>query len=482
MGLVFSVRATGARLFVATSIAVLGSCSPFHTLADDLRERIATETEGLEPKISDDDAVQQAAAAAARGEVPLPEAIALPADPKLDDYVRLALSRNPRIQARVRDLEAFGLRIPQVSSLADPMLSIVPPTGQMVQTAGGEMGAAVGLSQGIPWPGKLATLGRAAEQVVRIAVSNLDTERLRVVAEVKQAYYDLYVAHLSLEVSDRVETLLERVRDSAQTRFIVGSVSQQDVLRAEVELYALTNARLDQDQQKRTAEARLNILMDRAVDSPLPRPATFNAEALQWRLLSLLQHATEFSPQLAALRQTIARDLVNLEFAKLQYYPDFSLGGVFTFIMNGGRSPVSNGADVWNLNLGVTLPIWSDKLRSGVLQRNAEALADALRYRSARNEVLFMLQDLLFRADRDYRKTVLLRDGILPRADQAVRVAQAGYDAGTVDFATLLAGWQRLFELTLNYHESLAALERELTDIELIAGGTLQRQEPEKKP
>lgn len=477
MGLRQLVGSAPPCVFVA--VALLNGCSSFYSLSPDVRDRIAAESEALVPAITDDDAVQAAGAAAVRGELPLPEPFELPALATLPDYVRLALQRNPSLQARVRDVEALGLRVPQVSSLNDPMLTIVPPTSDMVQTAGGEMGGAIGISQGLPWPGKLSAMGRVAEQVVRIALSNLDTERLRVTADVKRAYFDLYQAHVSIEVSRQLESLLQRVRDSAQARVAAGSTSQQDLLRAEVELYALTNTRIDQEQQLRSATARLNILMDRAVDSELPRPPWLTAEQLQWHLLALLQRADETSPQLLALRQAVSRDLVNVELARLQYYPDLSLGGLFTFIMNSGRSPVANGSDVWNLNIGVTLPIWFDKLRAGVLQRNAETLASVLRYRSARNDVLFVLQDLLVRVDTGYRKAVLLRDGILPRADQAVRVAQGGYEAGRVDFATLLAGWRRLFELSLDYHRALAGLERDLSEVEFVTGGALARREPQ---
>ncbi|MCB9917381.1 MAG: TolC family protein [Planctomycetes bacterium] len=446
-----------------------------------MRQRIAAESDGLSPKISDQDAVRRVSERAVHGELRDPDPIPVRDDVDLTDYVRWALQRNPRLQARIRDIEALGMRVPQVSSLADPMLSLIPPTGDLVQTAGGEMQGAVGASLGIPWPGKLETLGKVAEQVVRIAISNLDTERLRVVADVKQAYFDLYRARVSIDVSGALEDLLKRVRDSAQSRITTGRTSQQDLLRTEVELYALTNTRLDYEQELSTAKARLNVLMDRAVDAPLPTPGPLEAVPLQWRLLSLLQRADEFGPQLAALRQRIEADLLRVDSAELAYYPDLSLGGLFTFIASGGRSPVANGSDVWNLNLGVSLPIFRGKLDAGVLQRNAEALASVLRYRDGRNRVALALQRQLARVDADYRKAVLLRDGILPRADQAVRVAQTGYDAGTVEFATLLAAWRRLFELTLDYHRALAALEHGVSEVEFLAGGDLPRQEPEQQ-
>ncbi|HEB54173.1 MAG TPA: TolC family protein [bacterium] len=457
--------------------ALLTGCAPFHELSDDVRQRIADESRPLSPTISDHRAVRDAAEAAMRGEVPLPEAFAIAPDAGLDDFVHLALARNPRLQARIRDLEALGMRVPQVSSLSDPMLSLIPPTGSLVETAGGQMTAGLGLAQGLPWPGKLETLGKAAEQVVRVALANLDSERLRIIADTKNAYYDLYRAKVSVDVTTELERLLQSVRDSAAARVAVGAASQQDLLRLEVELYDLSNRRIDFEQQRATARARLNVLMDRAVDAPLPDPAPIDLTPLQWRLLSLLRRADEHGPQLLAMRQRIGIDLLRRAYADLAYYPDLSLGGLFSFIRNGGRSPVADGADIWNLNLGLTLPIWTAKLDAGVLQRNAEALASALRYRDARNEVLFTLQRLLVEVDASYRRAVLLRDGILARALQAVRVAQSGYDAGSVEFATLIAGWRRLLDLQLDYHRTLAALEQNVSEVERVAGGDLQRSE-----
>ena len=51
----------------------------------------------------------------------------------LDDYFKLAAENNPGLQAEYRDFEASMQKVPQVSSLSDPTLT-VSAFGQMIET------------------------------------------------------------------------------------------------------------------------------------------------------------------------------------------------------------------------------------------------------------------------------------------------------------------------------------------------------------
>lgn len=141
---------------------------------------------------------------------------------------------------------------------------------------------------------------------------------------------------------------------------------------------------------------------------------------------------------------------------------------------------MANGQDAFSLNLGLTLPVWLEKIRAGILERNARVLASAERYKGARNDVFFAIQDIFVRVDAAYRSAVLLRDGILPRARQTVDVSESGYQAGEVDFTTLIDNWQRLLDLTLTYHRALSRLEQEVAELEQVLGSGVERVVPEE--
>jgi len=475
-------RASAARAYqlalLGLGSALLPACRTHYPLSDELARRIAAEAEGL-PSIEDQDAVRETAEVVVQGALPWPEAVELPAGAGVEEYVRLALERNPRVRARIRELEALGLRVPQVTSLNDPMLSIVPPVGDMVQTAAGEMDGSVGLSQAIPLPAKQRARGRIAEQVVRVALENLRSERLAIVAEVKQAYFGYHLAHVSIEVTNENLKLLTRLRDAAEARYAAGTAPQQDLLRAEVEAYTVANELITLEQRRRTSVARLNVLIDRDVLGDLPEPAGVEPSQVGSRIEALLERAAAENPGLAAWRERTQGELEAAELARLQRYPDFGLGALLTFIASAGLSPVANGDDAFALNLGLSLPIWRRRIRAGVLERNAQVLASVEHYRGARNEAFFAIQDLFVRVDAAYRRSILLRDGILPRARQTVEVSESGYRAGEVDFTTLIDNWQMLLDLTLAYHEAATTLEQEVAELERVLGGAVERAVPE---
>jgi outer membrane protein TolC len=308
-----------------------------------------------------------------------------------------------------------------------------------------------------------------------MALYALADMRIRTVAEVQRAYYAYYLAEVSIAVSRQSERLLRQIREVAAARYRAGAATQQDVLRAEVQLYALTNEVITLEQRRATARARLNALMDRPVTAALPGPAPFDLAAVEWRLPAALDQALESNPRLAGLRERIGRDLEVIKLARLSYYPDLSLGFGYTGIASSGISPVATGDDTWNLALGFNLPIWWQRLRAHVLESNAQALASVEEYAEVRNMVSFEVQDALVKIDTEYRQAVLLRDLIVPRAWQTVEVSTSAYRAGDLEFTALIDNWRAWLDFSLRYHAALAQLEQRFADLQQLLGAQVPR-------
>lgn len=84
-------------------------------------------------------------------------------DPRTaEEFVTLALSRNPSIRVAEAKVNRIRQRAPQARSLDDPMLTIAP-VGEMAETAAGQVGLMSSLSQRLPLPSKLDARGRVAE-------------------------------------------------------------------------------------------------------------------------------------------------------------------------------------------------------------------------------------------------------------------------------------------------------------------------------
>jgi cobalt-zinc-cadmium efflux system outer membrane protein len=452
---------------VAMLLAALAGCGHVNRA---LQARVAGEAATLVPAVQDHAAVVTVASAAAQDGVPAPEEWALPDQPTLEDYINEALARNPAIRRAVRDVQALGYRVPQVTSLDDPMVNLVPPIGDMVQTAAGKMDGIVGIAQKIPFPGKLGTRGRIAEQAVRMALDTLADIRIRTVAEVQKAYYRYYLADISIRITKDSEQLLRQIRDVAAARYRAGVATQQDVLRTEVELYSLANELITLGQRRATAVALLNTLMNRRVDASLPTPAPFPVATVEWKLTEAMARAAKSNPRLARLQEQITRDLEVVKLARLDHFPDLTVGYSYTFIAGSGVSPVATGDDAWNLAFGLNLPIWWQRLRARVLEGNAQVLSSVEQYEELRNLIFFGLQDTLVKIDTQYRQAWLLRDLIVPRAWQAVEVSTSAYQTGALEFTALIDNWRKWLDFSLGYHRALAELEQRFADLQQLIG------------
>ena len=437
--------------------------------------RIAEESRGLEPAVEDDEAVVRAAMRAAGAGAPPPSEEPMPESSGLENYVEIALRDNPTIRRSVRQLQSLGYRIPQVASLDDPMINLIPPTGDMTETAAGMMGGAISVSQKIPFPGKLTTRGRITEQAARMAVGTLADARISTVADVQRAYYAYYLAGVSIGITRESERLLRHIRDVAGARYRSGRATQQDVLRAEVELYGLTNQLITLEQQRATAQAQLNSLMNRRVDLPLPEPKAFDLAEVDWKLPQAMERAAASNPRLARLQAQIERDLEAIKLAKLDYFPDLTAGFTYTVIDAEGLSPVATGGDVWNLAFGLNVPIWWQRLRARVLEGNAQVLASVEEYADLRNLLFFQLQDTLVKIDTQYRQAVLLRELIVPRARQTVEVSTSAYQSGALELEPLVQNWRRWLDHSLEYHRALAGIEQRFADLQQLVGMQLPR-------
>src|SRR6185369_7882481 len=117
-------------------------------------------------------------------------------------------------------------------------------------------------------------------------------------------------------------------RDAAQSKYEANQVSQQDVLQAEVELAKLAQARINLDQMRRVTAARINTLLHRLPDHPLPAPPQhLTVDEELPGVEELRQRAVEQRPDLAATAARIAAEQNSVALACKEFYPDFEFMG-----------------------------------------------------------------------------------------------------------------------------------------------------------
>jgi outer membrane protein, heavy metal efflux system len=392
-------------------------------------------------------------AAGAEGEVRLVQRV------DLMQLVQEAAENNPEIGAARQRWEAAKAVIPQVQTLPDPRTTL----GYRNIT---ERETMYGASQEVPFPGKLRLRGEVATRDTERLEQEYFATRLRIIARLKEAYYDLHFVHQSIEVVDKNKRLLTDFENAAQARYAVGRAVQQDVFRAQTEVSRALARLATLEQRRDSLRAEINRLVNRPPTDPVGTPPEIRITPIQHSLPELNTGIEQAAPLLRAQRKAVERGDQAIALAKREYFPDFDVN-VFGFRNETMRE---NGYQVM---LGITIPLYyATKQRQGVQEALATRESATQDLQAVRQDLLFRLKDNFAQAQRAERLISILQNAIIPQATFTLESAQAGYAVGTVDFLTLLNSLLTLQENQLELHGEMVEHEKAIARLEEILGST----------
>lgn len=389
----------------------------------------------------------------------------------LDELIREALEKNPGIQSAERRVNAFRARIPQAKTLPDPKLSVgwmgnIAPFD--VQEGDPSSYRSISAMQEIPYPGKLKLRGQIADREAEAAWWNYERIRRRVAAEVKVAYYDYFYSSQAIEITLKNKDLLEKLNRIAEVRYQVGKGLQQDVLRAHVELSRLLQRLTVLEQQKKTAQVRLNTLLYRDPESPLPAPSAFQKAELTQTLDSLYQLARQNDTELQREQRMIERNEVAINLAKKEYYPDFSVGYMY---QNRPRIPEMHGF-TFSLNIPI---FYKTKQREGVNEATEELLSAQKSKDSRETSLYFEVKEQYLSAKASDELLRLFSDAVVPQSSLALESSMAAYEVGTVDFLTMISNFMTVLDYEIGYYRELSNYQMALARLEPLVGVELTK-------
>ncbi|QDV82293.1 Outer membrane efflux protein [Stieleria magnilauensis] len=285
------------------------------------------------------------------------------------------------------------------------------------------------------------------------------------------AYYELWLASELIRIVDENTERVEDLIAVSEARYRTGG-SQQDVLRAEIEGDRLEDQRIALRRQQEQARADLGALVRQPLHYMPTTVDQLNLDEAKPELDLLVAQAEQRNPMLQGLAAEIARDRAKESLACLQQYPDFQLGLGYSIINDNHDvlSRVANGHDNINFTVGVTLPIWRDKINAGIREAAHQRSSTALRLDAERDRVRGTLRRQVAAADAAIEQLELFRDRLIPRTEQTLQIATADYQGKKADFTDLIATYRELLSLQVQVARAQANLASTLAQIERIAG------------
>lgn len=381
---------------------------------------------------------------------------------RLDDLLKVAQERNPRIKSSGLDAKASSFRIPQERSLPDPMVNFdLKNMGFPKFTIGQEVMSGVGISfsQAIPFPGKLRLKGEIAEKAFERQNEVRNAVVLSVLKDVKTAYFELYALHKSIAILQEQKALLEKALELTETKYSVGNGVQSDVLKAKVEISRMDEMITPMTEMIKSLKAQINLLLDFPADRPLGMPQDQGIESLPVSLEEIKKAAEVNSPMLKEASLMVEEGGKMVDLSRKELSPNFVVGGGWEF---KGQLP-----SMYEVMVGFEIPLYRKTKQSKMLEESLARLESSKSgFDSAKNDLTFMVTEDYLKARSSENLIKLYKEKIIPQASLTVESSLASYQVNKTDFLALLADINTYFSYQMAYYRELTGLWTSIARLE----------------
>jgi|SRR5579859_446463 len=389
----------------------------------------------------------------------------------LTSLVSEALQRNPAVQSAFRQVQALRHRIPQAKTLPDPTVSVgwagnITPFS--VQTGDPSSYRGVTASQTLPYPGKLTLQGKIADREAEAAYWDYENLRRQVVADLKTAYYDYAFYTKAMETIRRDKDLLEKLSQISEARYRVGKGVQQDVLKSQVEISVVEQRLTILEQQLKTSQARINTLLFRDPEAPLPPPTGLEPVKLEYSLDQLYQMALAQDTGIQREQRMVERSQYAVNLAKKSYLPDFTVAYAYQ------QRPTI--PDMHGFTVTANIPIFYRTKQREALRESTEQLTSAeLSKDNRKTELFFAVKEQYLMAKSSERLFQLYSQGVVPQSSLALESSMSAYQVGNVDFLTVLSNFTTVLDYEVSYYRELANYNMAVARLEPFVGVELAK-------
>jgi outer membrane protein TolC len=278
-------------------------------------------------------------------------------------------------------------------------------------------------------------------------------------------YFELWYVQQASILNRENFRLMKQFLNAISTKLGTGETSQQDVLKASIELSKADIALLALRQKELSAKAMLMSMLNRSSKDTIGYATIAEEIAVLPSLDSMQQLAIRLRPMLKHDSAGIHESTTMIALAKKEYYPDFTVG------LRYDTSPEKkfNG---WTISAGITLPFapWTIAKADSRLQEAEISLEKSqANLNATRNMIITNINDLYFKALANKQQLESFQKSILPQTRQSLEASLTAYQSGRTDFLMLLDSYRMLVEMTMEFYmvrmqfeQTLAQLDKEV--------------------
>jgi outer membrane protein TolC len=394
----------------------------------------------------------------------------------LSELLAEAEKNNPQIEAARQGWQAAKQVPTQVSTLPDPQfnlqhVSVGSPRPFAGYTNSDFAYLGLGVSQDIPYPGKLRLKGEIAKREADVSQQQVESVRRAVLAELKGVYFQLAYLSKTLTILEQDGELLKQVEQAADARYRSGMGTQQDVLQAQLQKTKLLREIAMHHLQMGKLEAQIKQLLNRPQDSPDIEPSELAETPLAQTYADLLAAAQVQNPEIAGAEKMIERQSLQVDLARKDFHPDFNVQYMWQ------RTDPAQFRAYYMLSVGIKVPIYrSRKQRPELAQAQSEQLRARSEFQAQSQQVASELRTQYVVVQQTAELLKIHREGLSPQARSEFQAGLAAYQSNKQDFQALITAFLDVLHLDEDYWQNLAEYETAIARLEQLTRLTLHEE------
>jgi cobalt-zinc-cadmium efflux system outer membrane protein len=395
----------------------------------------------------------------------------------LRDVIAEAERNSARIRAARLAWEAAKQMPSQVSTRPDPQfqfqqVNVGSPRPFAGYTNSDFAYVGLGVSQDLPYPGKLRLQGEIAQRGADVVQQQYESIVRSVVSELKSKYFQLGYLATTLGILQRDGDLLEQIEKAADAHYRSGMGNQQELLQAQLERTKLLREITMHHLEAAKVQADIKQLLNRPQSSAdIEVDALPETTPLPYTFEELLAATKSQNPELSAANKMVEKQSLQVDLAHKDFYPDFSLQYMWQ-----GTDPTQFRA-YYMLSVGVRVPIYRKRKQNPELAQAELELARSRSDAEVQSEQLALqLRTEYEIAQKGAELLEIYRQGLVPQARAGYEAGLAAYQSGRQSFQPLIASALDVLRLDQEYWQNVADRETALARIEELTGLALREE------
>ena len=387
----------------------------------------------------------------------------------VDDLVRDAVNRNPRLARATFAIDAAQGRFAQAGLYPNPVLGITADELGDRQGARGIL-TLPQVSQEIVTARKLTLSQAVAAREVDQSTLGLLRERYAVIATVRAAYYDVYGLERRLAILDELAKLAGDAVKNGQILFDNKQIARLDLIQLEVEE---ARFRAQSESAKRELPGARKRLAAAVGDPRLAVGALAGSfeDVPKYDADRTLETVLATHPEVRSARVAVDRAHMATHRAEVEWIPNLTVTG-------GYVRQNQNRSDDYLLGVSAPIPVWN-RNQGNIRAARAELAMAGQDVGRVENE----LAERVAIALRTYSAAMKLaeqyRDDVLPKAEETYKLSLAAFQGKQFEYLRVIQAQRTVAEARLEYNRALAEAWRAAAE---LSGLLLEESWPGQPP